>query len=67
MAKVNVDKNMYFNNMTGEMELGWRDPNTHVVHFDDSAEVQEVVEVEPEDHGQVEVDNKVPETPEDSE
>lgn len=29
----NVDKNLYFNNLTGEYEEGYRDPDTHIVYF----------------------------------
>ena len=32
----NVDRNLYFNNLTGKYEEGYRDPVTHVVHFGDS-------------------------------
>lgn len=28
-----VDRNLYFNNNTGEYEEGYRDPVTHVIHF----------------------------------
>jgi pyruvate/2-oxoglutarate dehydrogenase complex dihydrolipoamide acyltransferase (E2) component len=30
---VTVDRNLYFNNNTGEYEEGYRDPITHVIHF----------------------------------
>jgi pyruvate/2-oxoglutarate dehydrogenase complex dihydrolipoamide acyltransferase (E2) component len=29
----NVDRNLYFNNLSGKYEEGYRDPVTHVVHF----------------------------------
>lgn len=32
-SKVNVEPNIYFNNLTGKFEEGVRDPDTHVISF----------------------------------
>lgn len=39
MAKVNVDKQLFWDNASGEAKMGYRDPLTHVIVFDDAEDV----------------------------
>lgn len=39
MAHINVDKQLFWDNLTGEAKMGYRDPVTHMIVFDDAEDV----------------------------